>query len=108
MKNTLEKENLYPTLKKVFTYVLILGALITGFTVGRYTQNYPPKQVDKQSTNHYSHAFTPDEVSIAVNESNELILIERKTGEYIVYSDKIGMTIFKMYTSRIYQNAIGK
>jgi hypothetical protein len=38
-----------------------------------------------------------------VNESNELIMIERSTGKYIVYSDKIGQTIFGMYANRIHQ-----
>jgi hypothetical protein len=47
--------------------------------------------------------FAPDEISIAVNESNELIMIERATGDYIVYSDQIGQTIFGMYANRIHQ-----
>lgn len=53
--------------------------------------------------NPYTHAFSPEEISIAVNESNELIMIERATGKYIVYSDKIGQTIFGMYANRIHQ-----
>lgn len=53
--------------------------------------------------NPYAHAFSPKEISIAVNESNELIMIERATGKYIVYSDTIGQTIFGMYANRIRQ-----
>lgn len=100
------KEQLITTAKKVFSYVIVIGALVLGFAIGRYTQNYPPKT--EVADNPYSKAFQPDEISIAVNESNELMLIERKTGKYIVYSDAIGMTIFKMYTNRIYQDATEK
>jgi hypothetical protein len=34
-----------------------------------------------------------------------LIMIERATGKYIVYSDQIGQTIFGMYANRIHQEA---
>jgi hypothetical protein len=57
--------------------------------------------------NPYAHAFTPEELSIAVNESNELLMIERATGKYIVYSDEIGQTIFEMYANRIQQEVNG-
>ena len=30
-------------------------------------------------------------------------MVERATGEYIVYSDEIGQTIFGMYANRIHQ-----
>jgi hypothetical protein len=30
-------------------------------------------------------------------------MIERATGDYIVYSDEIGQTIFGMYANRIHQ-----
>ena len=59
----------------------------------------------KKVENPYAHAFSPEEISIAVNESNELIMIERATGDYIVYSDQIGQTIFGMYANRIHQEA---
>lgn len=97
------KEQFVTSMKKLFSYAIIVGALVLGFTIGRYTQNYPPEV--KAEANPYSKAFAPNEISIAVNDANELMLIERKTGKYVVYSDSIGMTIFKMYTNRIYQNA---
>jgi hypothetical protein len=101
MKSVLNKEKLVEFSKKLLNYGVICGALVAGFGLGKYYASHEPKPTD----NPYSHAFSPEEISIAVNESNELILIERKTGKYIVYSDEIGMTVFKMYTNRIYQNA---
>ena len=63
------------------------------------------KNKETKIENPYAHAFSPEEISIAVNESNELIMIERATGDYIVYSDQIGQTIFGMYANRIHQEA---
>jgi hypothetical protein len=94
----MRKEKLIELGKKGLNYVIIGGLVISSFFVGRKSASYPPNEV----TNPYSHAFSPKEISIAVNESNELLLIEKKTGKYIVYSDAIGMTIFKMYTNKIY------
>jgi hypothetical protein len=103
MKMPVSKEQFVTTAKRVLSYATIIGALVLGFSVGRYTQNFPPKK--EVVSNPYAKAFASDEISIAVNEANELMLVERKTGKYIVYSDEIGMTIFRMYTNRIYQNA---
>lgn len=103
MKMPVSKEQFMSTMKKLFSYAIIVGALVLGFAIGRYTQDYPPAIVP--ASNPYSKAFMPNEISIAVNDANELMLIERSTGKYVMYSDSIGMTIFKMYTNRIYQNA---
>jgi hypothetical protein len=102
MKTVVNKEKVITFAKKAFTYVIIVGALIIGFFIGkRFPYNNPHAQ-----DNPYSHAYNENEVSIAVNESNELLVIDRKTGKYVIYSNEIGMTIFKMYTNRIYQDAI--
>ena len=103
MKMPVNKEKLLATMKTVFSYVLVIGALVLGFVIGRWTSDFPPKK--EVAVNPYQKAFAPDEISIAVNESNELMLIERKTGKYVMYSNEVGMTIFRMYTNRIYQNA---
>lgn len=94
----MNKEKLIEVGKKISHYGIVTALVLLSFYVGRKSSSYPPKE----QTNAYSHAFTPKEISIAVNESNELLLIEKKTGKYIVYSDEIGNTIFKMYMNRIY------
>lgn len=101
MKTVLNKEKVMAFAKKAFTYTIIVGALVIGFFIGKKFPSSHPQIQD----NPYSHAYNAGEVSIAVNESNELLIFDRKTGKYIIYSDEIGMTVFKMYTNRIYQNA---
>jgi len=104
MKTVLNKEKVIALAKKAFTYAIIVGALVIGFFIGK---KFPSNNLNPQS-NLYSHAYNENEVSIAVNESNELLIFDKKTGKYIIYSDGIGMIVFKMYTNRIYQKAIEK
>lgn len=84
-------------------YLVISLALFVGVYIGRVTSNYPPKPT--VAVNPYSKPFKSNEISIAVNESDELLLIDRKTGKYSVYSDEIGYSIFKMYTKKLYDEA---
>lgn len=93
-----------PMVKKIGMYVGILALIVLSFYAGRLTSDYPPKN-GEISKNPYSHAFDKKEISIAVNENNELLLIEKKTGEYILYSNSIGMTIFQMYANKIYNES---
>lgn len=101
MKTVVNKEQVIAVTKKVFSYAIIVGALGVGFVIGRFTQTYPPAE----EVNPYQNIHSIKNISIAVNESNELMLIDRTTGEYQMYSDSIGMAVFKMYSNRIYQNA---
>jgi hypothetical protein len=102
MKSVLNKEKLMEIGKTTLNYVVVAGLITAGYGLGHYMGKNQNVKVEKEK-NPYSHAFTPDEISIAVNESSELIMIERATGKYIVYSDQIGKTIFSMYVSRIKQ-----
>jgi len=102
MKNVINKEKLIEISKKTANYIVIIGLTITGYSVGHYMGKNQPN-TKKIEHNPYAHAFSPEEISIAVNESSELIMIERATGKYIVYSDQIGKTIFSMYVNRIKQ-----
>lgn len=95
------KEKLMSLAKPALNTIVVVSLVATAFQLGSLYQT--SKATDKKPTNPYAHAFSPEEISIAVNESNELIMIERATGKYIVYSDQIGQTIFGMYANRIHQ-----
>ena len=95
------KENISKIVKPAMNIVIVVSLSTASFTLGTLYQS--SKKPDVKVENPYAHAFSPEEISIAVNESNELIMIERATGKYIVYSDEIGQTIFGMYANRIHQ-----
>lgn len=86
--------------KNVLSGIVVASIATASFKLGAKYGNPEKKEI---AENPYAHAYSPKEISIAVNESNELIMIERATGEYIVYSDTIGQTIFGMYANRIRQ-----
>jgi len=87
--------------KNALSIIVAVSIATASFKLGAKYGNTEKKEAAVE--NPYAHAFSPEEISIAVNESNELIMIERATGKYIVYSDKIGQTIFGMYANRISQ-----
>jgi hypothetical protein len=89
------------SLKPIINIVILVSVATAAFQLGAMYQTSKKEEII--IVNPYAHAFSPEEISIAVNESNELIMIERSTGKYIVYSDKIGQTIFGMYANRIHQ-----
>jgi hypothetical protein len=89
------------SIKPIINIIILVSIATAAFQLGgMYNAS---KKEEVKVLNPYAHAFSPEEISIAVNESNELIMIERATGKYIVYSDKIGQTIFGMYANRIHQ-----
>ena len=47
---------------------------------------------------------TLTEISIAINESDQLLIIDKQTGEYVVYQDSIGKTIFYLYANKMYKS----
>jgi hypothetical protein len=102
MKKVMNKEKVIEIGKRVINYVVIAGLVTLSYGVGNHMGKNQVVE-KKVEANPYAHAFSPEEISIAVNESSELIMIKRATGEYIVYSDKIGQTIFNMYVNRVKQ-----
>jgi uncharacterized cupredoxin-like copper-binding protein len=95
------KDVVKSNIKHAISVVVLVAMGTIGFQSGRAYQKYV--KVDKKAENPYSHVFSPEDISIAVNESGELIMILRTNGKYIVYSDSIGQTIFGMYANRIHQ-----
>ena len=98
----INREKVMNLLKPAMNAIILVAVGTAMFRLGIAYQNGKNKEEVKVE-NPYAHAFSPEEISIAVNESNELIMIERATGKYIVYSDQIGQTIFGMYANRIHQ-----
>ena len=42
-----------------------------------------------------------DKVSVAINERNELMIIDRTDGSYEIYQDSVGKCIFNLYANSI-------
>jgi hypothetical protein len=84
--------------KKIANYTFLLLVLTSGFFIGRISHDILPKVESKPTMK-----FQKD-ISIAVNESNQMLIIDKKSGKYEMFQDSVGVTIFKMYANRIYTN----
>ena len=91
-------------IKKPLQYAIIIGALIIGFLIGRLEYKYS-ESTQTTIDNPYDPINTYRNVTIAVDEHNKFILFNTSTGTYQVYSDSIGMGIFKMYSYRLFQKS---
>lgn len=84
---------------KIASYAIVGGACILGGYYYSKIKNAP--DVDKP-TMQIQPAVKLHDVSIAINERNEMLIIDRKTGEYMTYQDSVGMAVFTLYAGKIY------
>jgi hypothetical protein len=85
-------------MKKVANYTFLLLVLTSGFFIGRISHDILPKVESKPTMKFHQ------DISIAINESNQMLIIDKKSGKYEMFEDSVGLTIFKMYANRIYTN----
>jgi hypothetical protein len=96
IENLLIKFN--PMLKNLMFITFVVLSLITGFSVGKkYNEEFSPKEPTIEMIK-----WRRDEVNLALDESNRLIVIDKQTGNYTVYQDSIGISIFKLYARNIW------
>lgn len=81
--------------KPFLLVVMISAALCIGWVVGYYTNKIANNYVNQKSIR------TQETVSVAINEKNQLILIDKETGEYQIYSDSVGLNILNIYAKSI-------
>ena len=89
------KEKFKLFFNRFMNIIIVVTTLTAGFGMGYYFQELKmkPKAVNETILNR--------EVRIAVDSEDKLILMDKKTGQYSIYSDSVGRTIFRMYASKI-------
>jgi len=98
MKNLLNKisEKLKLIFKSTFIYVVILSSAAASFFIGMYYQRINTKPKKYQITN-----VLKKDVVLAVDENSNLIIIEKSTGDYTIFQDSVGKSIFNIYANKI-------
>ncbi len=90
--------------KTVFNHVgkitIILTALIVGFVAGELYHRANQKRDEKLPMD-LKTVHGLNETSIAINERNELLIIDRKTGTYEIYEDAVGKVVLRLYASQM-------
>ena len=93
-------ERYKPLFRNVVVVVFIVVSLMTGFYTGSaYNDEYGPKKPTIQMIK-----VNRNQVNLALDEHNHLIVIDKKTGDYTVYQDSIGLSVFKLYAKNIFSD----
>jgi hypothetical protein len=100
IKAALDKLNIFA--KKLGNLLIVAIAMIAGFFIGYYywvmmnhSKVSPLKNINPLS-----------KTSVAINERNELLVIDRANGTYTVYQDSVGLMIFNLYASKKYEQVV--
>ena len=93
------KDKLSQLFKNGIIYGIIICAVAASFFVGSfYNQMTNKDNLSKVQV----RTIVKSEVRLAIDENNHLIVIDKKTGNYSVYQDSIGKTIFKLYAKNVW------
>ena len=80
----------------LFYFVFILS-LTAGFAIG-----YNYNTIKSCTVKTKPDIVLRNEVTIAIDESNNILIINKKTGSYTTYQDSIGGIIFNFYAKNIW------
>lgn len=101
-----KKERMIEFLKKAAKVsgrvLLLVLYFFTSFCLGLL---FVRLNTEPNKVNPFKDVKYPQTVSVAVNESNDVILMDKTTGEYQIYSDSVGLAIFKLYANKMYVKA---
>ncbi len=99
-KLELQKEQIQKikkTLKAVAHYLLITVVMVACFTIGYYFNRIKEyTQVNKPEF------IKRSEVTVAVDENSNFLIISKTDGTYIMLEDSVGRAIFDMYARSIW------
>jgi hypothetical protein len=92
------KEKMMPIFKNITIYSIIICSVVASFFVGVFYNRMTTKPTTKIEVK----TINKSEVNLGIDENNHLIVIEKKTGNYTIYQDSIGKTIFKLYAKNVW------
>ena len=81
----------------VFWIVLVLGGIGIGFGVGFYYKQIKTVEMPSKMV-----VVEKQDIILAVDENQRLMLIDKNTGTYTIYDNEIGKTIFTLYARNIW------
>lgn len=97
LKKLLEKSKV--VLKHITIYSIIGIACIASFLIGRYYD----RMVHKNSKVEFQvQKVKSSDVDLAIDQSDNLIIIDNKTGNYTIYQDSVGRAIFSLYAKNVW------
>lgn len=92
-------ENGKKVLKSVTIYTIIVLSCLASFFIGYYYNKVTTKSPEKKTE---VTKVKKNEVNLAVDQNNNLIIIDVKSGDYTIYEDSVGNTIFSLYAKNVW------
>ena len=86
-------------LKNVMVYGVVIISVIASFIVGFTYHKLTTKTIEPKTE---MERVRKKDVTMAIDENHHLIIINNNTGDYTVYQDSIGKTIFKLYAANVW------
>lgn len=98
-------ENIKERVKTIFKHLSLYSVISLSFVAGASIGYY----YDYIKTNYTKQApvvsVKKEEVKLAIDENNNLLVIRKKDGSYTVYQDSVGYMIFNLYAKNIWGQA---
>lgn len=88
-------------LKQFFSHVFWVALVVVGLGIG-FGVGYYYKQIKTVEMPSKMKVVKKQDVFIAVDEYQRFMIIEKTTGNYTVFQDSVGQTIFNMYARNIW------
>jgi hypothetical protein len=95
------KEKFKKALKHISFYTLISISFIGGVSIGYYYDFIKTSYIKQTQV----VSVKKQQIKLAIDENNNLLIIKKSDGSYIVYQDSIGYMIFNLYAKNIWGQA---
>lgn len=89
-------------LKKALNYLYVIIVSAVCFIVGYYF-NFIVETVTSEKTKQPKF-INKEDITLAIDEFDNLILIDKTDGSYNVYQDSLGISIFNLYAKSIWNS----
>lgn len=102
MDKTKLKSDIKKWLKVFFHYSLVIIGMFVCFTIGYYYKDL------KTYINKKPEVIKRSEVTLAIDEGSNFMIISKGNGTYIMLEDSIGRAIFDMYATSMWSTKTDK
>ncbi len=103
--------NVKSKVKMLANHVGKIGIIVIAISVGFFAGELYYKSKDtseKKLPMDLKEVHTLKQTSIAINERDELLIIDRQGGSYEIYDSQVGKVVFKLYAAQMAMKANSK
>ena len=94
------KQRLTQIWKQLSLYTIIAITLTVGICIGYYYDF-----IKNSLTRNKPSSVKREEVTLAIDERNNLLIVKKSDGSYTTYQDSVGYMIFNLYAKNIWGQA---